>query len=46
MSRRSLAFLLTGLCAAAAVVGFAGATQGSASNQAAQRAPELASIRG
>ena len=40
MSRRSLAFLVLALCAATAVVGFAGVTQGSASNQA-QRAPVL-----
>jgi len=41
MSRRSLAFLLTGLCAAAAVMGFAGVTQGSLDSRAAQRAPQL-----
>jgi photosystem II stability/assembly factor-like uncharacterized protein len=36
-----LALLLTGLCAAAALMGFAGATQSSAANQAGQRTPEL-----
>src|SRR4029078_2857700 len=41
MSSRALAFLLTGLCAAAAAMGFAGATQGSASSPAAERAPKL-----
>ena len=41
MSRRSLAFLLTGLCAAAAMVGLVGATQSFATNQAAPHQPTL-----
>jgi photosystem II stability/assembly factor-like uncharacterized protein len=40
MSRRSLAFLLTGLCTAAAM-GLAGATQSAATNQAASHPPTL-----
>ena len=40
MSRRSLAFLLTGVCAVAAI-GLAGAAQSFATNQAASRQPTL-----